>query len=155
MKLSNAVPLYLEDFHVGDYFETASVVMTKEDIISFATHFDPQHFHLDQETAKDSLFNGLAASGWHTNGVSMRLIVQSGLNIINGIIGLGVDEVRWPKPVRPNDSIYVRGDILEVIPSNSKPEWGVVKIRWQTFNQHHEVVASMLPSLWVKRRDAV
>lgn len=118
---------------------------------SFAAEFDPQPFHLDEQAARGSLFGGLAASGWHTAAVTMRLLVESELKPAGGIIGAGFDEFRWPGPVRPGNELRVECEILEVRPSKSRPDQGMVKFRTTTLNQHDEVVQMTVGNLVVPR----
>ena len=130
---------YLEDFAVGQKFGGAE--RTRVDaarIKSFAAEFDPQPFHLDENAAQSSIFRGLAASGWHTAAITMRLLVASELQPAGGIVGAGFDEFRWPAPVRPGDELRVETEVLEVRPSKSRPEVGIVKIRTTTYNQKNE-----------------
>lgn len=130
--------LYLEDLHVGQTFTTGSVTVTTEAIKAFAREFDPQPFHLDEAAAGDSLFAGLAASGWHTAALSMRLLVD-GLPIAGGLIGVG-GETTWPRPTRPGDTLTVHIEVLEITPSRSRPDRGMVRTRNETRNQHGEPV---------------
>ena len=123
-------------------------------IKSFAAEFDPQQFHLDENAAKGSIFRGLAASGWHTAAMTMKLLVASELQPAGGIVGAGFDEFRWPTPVRPGDELRVESEILEVRPSKSRPEIGVVKVRTTTFNQKNEPVQVSVGNLMVPRRSA-
>ena len=131
--------LYLEDLHVGQRFGSGTHLMEEAKIKEFATEFDPQSFHLDEAAAKGSVFGGLAASGWHTAAVAMRLLVDGGLPLANGIIGLGGD-LAWPKPTRPGDTLHVESEILEIVPSRSKPSQAIVKVRSTTLNQNGEAV---------------
>lgn len=146
---------YLEDFAVGQKFGGAE--RTRVDaarIKSFAAEFDPQPFHLDENAAQSSIFRGLAASGWHTAAITMRLLVASELQPAGGIVGAGFDEFRWPAPVRPGDELRVETEVLEVRPSKSRPEVGIVKIRTTTYNQKNEAVQINVGSLMVPRRRA-
>jgi acyl dehydratase len=131
-------PLYLEDLRVGQTFTTGSVTVTTEAIKAFARDYDPQPFHLDEVAARDSLFGGLAASGWHTAALSMRLLVD-GLPIAGGLIGVG-GETTWPRPTRPGDTLTVHIEVLEITPSKSRPDRGMVRTRNETRNQHGEPV---------------
>lgn len=133
-----AEPLYLEDLHVGQTFVTGSVIVTAEAIKAFARDYDPQPFHLDEAAARDSLFGGLAASGWHTAALSMRLLVD-GLPFAGGLIGVG-GETTWPRPTRPGDTLTVHVEILEITPSKSRPDRGMVRTRNETRNQHGDPV---------------
>jgi acyl dehydratase len=143
--------LYLDDLYVGQRFTSGSFHMTEAKIKSFAAEFDPQPFHLDQAAAKASVFGGLAASGWHTAAVAMRLLVDGGLPFGNGIIGLGGD-LAWPKPTRPGDTLHVESEILEIVLSRSKPNQAIVKVRSTTLNQDGEVVHSFTSKCLVLKR---
>jgi acyl dehydratase len=144
---------YLEDLRIGQRFFSASERLTLEEIARFAAEYDPQPFHLDEVAARSSLLEGLAASGWHTAAVSMRLLVGGGLPIAGGIIGTG-GELLWLKPVRPGDTLHVETEVLEVVPSRSKPDRGMVRVRALTINQDGETVQSFTPLLVVPRRPA-
>jgi acyl dehydratase len=130
--------LYLEDLHVGQTFTTGSITVTTEAIKAFARDYDPQPFHLDEAAAEASLFGGLAASGWHTAALSMRLLVD-GLPFAGGLIGVG-GETTWPRPTRPGDTLTVHIEVLEITPSRSRPDRGMVRTRNETRNQHGEPV---------------
>ena len=143
--------LYLDDLKVGQRFTTASQTMDTAEIKAFAAQFDPQPFHLSEEAAKDSLFGGLAASGWHTAAVTMRLLVETGPRLAGGVIGAS-GEVKWPQPTRPGDTLHVESEVLAVTPSRSRPERGIVAMRSTTFNQRDEVVQLMTANLVVARR---
>jgi acyl dehydratase len=143
---------YLEDFEVGQIIETDRLTVTESMIIDFAQEFDPQPFHTDAAAARNSMFRGLAASGWHICAITMGMVVRSGLKIANGHVGMGIDSIRWPRSVRPGDSLRVTIEILEIRPSQSQPGWGVVKVRWITLNQDGETVAEILPNYWVQAR---
>ena len=130
--------LYLEDLRVGQTFTTGSVTVTTEAIKAFARDYDPQPFHLDEAAAEDSLFGGLAASGWHTAALSMRLLVD-GLPFAGGLIGVG-GETTWPRPTRPGDTLTVHVEVLEITPSKSRPDRGMVRTRNETRNQNGEPV---------------
>ena len=144
--------LFLEDLHVGDRFGSDSLEVTEEEIIAFAQDFDPQPFHLDQRAAEQSVFKGLVASGWHTAAMSMKLFVTGELHLAGGSVGLGVDELRWPRPVKPGDRLRLETEILEVRPSKSKPDRGVIRIRNVTTNQDGLVVQTFVASVLVRRR---
>ncbi len=131
--------LFLEDMVVGQRFTSATYPMDEARIKSFAAEFDPQPFHLDEAAAQASVFKGLAASGWHTAAVAMRLIVTGGLPFGSGAIGMG-GEIEWPRPTRPGDILHVESEILEIIPSRSKPNQGIVRVRSTTLNQKGEAV---------------
>ena len=143
---------YLEDFEPGQKFASGRLSVEAARIKSFATEFDPQPFHLDENSARDSFFKGLAASGWHTAAITMRLLVDSELEPAGGIIGAGFDEMRWPRPVRPGDELHVESEVLEVRPSTSRPEQGVIKVRTTTLNQNNEPVQMFVGNLIVLRR---
>ena len=143
---------YLEDFEPGQSFGSGSLRVDAERIKSFAREFDPQPFHLDDAAARASLFGGLAASGWHTAALTMRLLVESELKPAGGIVGAGFDEFRWPRPVRPGDELRVQSEVLEVRASKSQPEKGIIKLRTTTFNQDDEPVQVTVGNLIVPRR---
>jgi acyl dehydratase len=145
---------YLEDFAVGQTFGSARLRIDAERIKSFAAEFDPQPFHLDEETARDTFFRGLAASGWHTAALTMRLLVESELEPAGGVIGAGFDEFRWPRPVRPGDELHLISEVLEVRPSKSRPEQGMIKVRTTTLNQNDQPVQISVGNLVVPRRPA-
>jgi acyl dehydratase len=144
--------LFLEDLHVGDRFGSTTFEVTEESIIAFARDFDPQPFHLDKAAAGKSVFEELVASGWHTAAMSMKLFVTGGLRLAGGSVGLGVDELRWPRPVRPGDTLRLETEILDVRASQSKPDRGVIRIRNVTTNQRDEVVQTFVASVLVRRR---
>ena len=143
--------LYLEDLHVGQRFISAAQTLDAAEIKRFAAEYDPQPFHLDEVAAQATLFGGLAASGWHTAAITMRLLVDRGLPIAGGIIGTG-GELLWTKPVRPGDTLHVECEILEIIPSRSRPDRGSVRVRCLTLNQDGETVQSFSPKIVVPRR---
>jgi acyl dehydratase len=149
---------YFEDFHVGDIRETGSWTVTREEIVAFARQFDPQPFHLDEEAARRSPYGGLIASGWHTASICMRLVVDSALSGETGESGSlgspGADELRWVKPVRPGDTLTVRIEVVEVTPSKSKPDRGLVRLRYTVRNQNGEEVMSLLAMGIVRKRPA-
>jgi acyl dehydratase len=143
----------LEDFAAGQVYRGASRArVDPERIKSFAAEFDPQPFHLNEAAAHASLFQGLAASGWHTAALTMRLLVDSDLKPAGGIIGAGFDELRWPLPVRPGDELRVESEILEVRPLKSRTDRGVVKLRTTTLNQRGEAVQVSVGNIFVPRR---
>jgi acyl dehydratase len=146
---SNA--LFLEDLRVGQRFSSGLHTIDEAQIKAFAAQFDPQPFHLDGEAAKTTLFGGLAASGWHTAAITMKLLVESGLPLAGGIVGSG-GEISWPKPTRPGDTLTVHSEIEDVIPSRSRPERGLIRVRSETRNQHGEIVQTMIMKLVVPRR---
>jgi acyl dehydratase len=149
-----AVPeggLYLDDLAVGQRFESGSAIVSREDIKTFAAQFDPQPFHLDEGAAGKSLFGGLAASGWHTAALTMRLLVTGGAPIAGGVVGVSV-EINWPRPTRPGDELRVFSEVAEIIPSRSKPDRGIVVVRSETRNQRGEVVQTLTSKLMVPRK---
>jgi len=143
--------LYLEDLHVGQRFMSATHVVTVDEIKAFARQFDPQPFHLDEGAAARSLLGGLAASGWHTAALTRRLLVGGGAPIAGGVIGAGV-EVAWPRPTRPGDELHVASEVMEVTPSRSKPDRGIVVLRSETRNQRGEAVQVLTSRLVVPRK---
>jgi acyl dehydratase len=143
---------YLEDFAVGQTYGSGRARIEGDRIKSFATEFDPQPFHLDDDAARNSIFRGLAASGWHTAALTMRLLVESELKPAGGIVGAGFDEFRWPHPVRPGDELRVESEVIEVRPSKSRPEQGLIKVRTTTFNQDGKAVQILVSNLVVPRR---
>lgn len=144
--------IYLDDLQPGISFGSGSLFVDADMIRRFAVEYDPQPFHLDDAAAQDTLFHGLAASGWHTAALTMRLLVDGGLPIAGGIVGAGMDEVRWPKPVRPGDTLHLRSEVLEVRPSKSRPDRGLAKIRVTTLNARQEAVQVLVANLVVPRR---
>jgi acyl dehydratase len=145
---------YLEDLKVGDRFGSDTIEVTQETIFEFARQFDPQAFHLDVEAAERSIFKELTASGWHTAAMSMRLFVTGEFKPAGGSIGLAVDELRWPQPVRPGDVLQLETEILDVRKSRSKPDRGIIRIRNVTTNQRGEIVQTFLAFVMVRRRPA-
>jgi len=143
---------YLEDFEPGQKFGSGQLSVEATRIKSFAAEFDPQPFHLNEDSARETFFNGLAASGWHTAAMTMRLLVDSELKPAGGIIGAGFDEMRWPRPVRPGDRLHVESEVLDVRPSKSRPDQGVIKVRTTTLNQNGESVQLFVGNLIVLRR---
>ncbi len=144
--------LYLDDLAAGQVYRSGETTVSEAEIVRFADEFDPQPFHLDAEAARATFFGGLAASGWHTAALTMRLLVDSEMRIAGGIIGAGMDEVRWPKPLRPGDTIRLESEVLEVRPSRSRPSQGLAKVRTTTLNQHGEAVQVLVANLLVVRR---
>jgi acyl dehydratase len=145
--------LYLEDLETGQVFRGSTrIKVTVEDIVRFAREYDPQPFHLDDKAAKESIFGGLAASGWHTAAMTMRLLVDGDCRIAGGLIGLGFEELRWPRPVRPGDELHLQSEILEKRESKSRRDQGLIKLRNSTFNQHDEPVQVSVGTLIVPRR---
>jgi len=143
---------YLEDFEPGQIFGSGRLRVDRERIKSFGTEFDPQPFHVDESAARDSFFKGLAASGWHTAAMTMRLLVEGELKPAGGTIGAGIDELRWPRPVRPDDELRVESEILEVRASKSRPDQGLIKVKTTTLNQNGDAVQMFVGNLIVRRR---
>jgi acyl dehydratase len=135
---------YFEDFQVGDIFDLGSITVTEEEIIRFARQFDPQPFHTDPVLARDSIFGGLVASGWHTTAMFMRLFFDGLLHETASIASPGVDDVHWLKPVRPGDVLRARFTVIESTPSKSKTSLGIVRSRCEVFNQADELVMSLV-----------
>jgi acyl dehydratase len=150
--MGTTAPLFLEDLEAGQTFRSGSVTVEPERAKAFAAEFDPQPFHLDEAAAAGSLFGGLVASGWYTAALSMRLIVESDFRIAGGLIGAGLEEVRWPRPVRPGDALRVESEVLEVRSSRSKPDRGIVRVRNTTLNQDGDPVMIQVATLIVPRR---
>jgi acyl dehydratase len=144
--------LYLEDFAVGQVFDSGRLRVDKEAIMAFAAQFDPQPYHLDEEAARKSVFGGLAASGWHTAALTMRLLVESEFRPAGGILGVGFEELSWPRPVRPGDELRTKSEVLDVRPSKSRPDRGLIRVRTTTFNQNGEAVQIYTGNLLVPRR---
>ena len=143
--------LYLDDLQVGQRFTSDTHALDEAQVIAFASQFDPQPFHLDAAAAKGTLFGGLAASGWHTAAITMRLMVTGGVPIAGGLVGAGGD-ISWPRPTRPDDVLRVESEVLEITPSRSRPDRGMVKVRSETRNQRGEVVQVLEARLVVPRR---
>lgn len=143
---------YLQDLHVGDRFNSGEYEVSEVAIVNFAREFDPQIFHLDPHRAKATIFQGLVASGWHTAAITMRLLVTSDLKLAGGAVGLGVDELRWPNPVRPGDRLRVELEIVEVRLSRTKPDRGIVRINYATRNQKNEIVMTLTATALVPKR---
>jgi acyl dehydratase len=149
----NRKPLYYDDLQVGNTFQTATHALDTEQIKRFAKQFDPQPFHLDEAAALESMFGGLAASGWHTAAITMQLLVTSGPPLVNGIVGAAA-EVEWKAPTRPGDVLHVCSEVLTLTPSRSRPDRGMVVMRSDTLNQRGEVVQTLTAKLMVARRPA-
>jgi acyl dehydratase len=149
--IGRSTPLYLEDLRVGQRFTSGLYHMDENGIKAFAAEFDPQPFQLDEAVAQTGIFRGLSASGWHTAAVTMRLLVTGGLPLADGIIGLS-GELAWPKPTRPGDTLRVESEILEILPSRSKPNQAVVRVRSTTLNQHREPVYVFTAKVLVFKR---
>lgn len=146
--------LFLEDLEVGQVYRTGTYVMTAEEIKSFARQYDAQPFHMDEVAARDSLFEALCASGWHTAAITMKLVVAGPFRPAGGHIGARLEELRWPRPTRPGDELRVETEVLEVRTSESRPEYGWTRVRTTTFNQNDEVAQTYVGNLIVRRKAA-
>jgi acyl dehydratase len=143
--------LYLDDLYVGQRFTSGTYLVEAARIKEFAAEFDPQPFHLDETAAQASVFKGLVASGWHTAAIAMRLLVNGGLPLADGLIGFG-GEVSWPRPTRPGDILHVESEIVEIEPSRSKSHQGIVTVRGEMLNQKGEAVYQLIAKLLVTKR---
>jgi acyl dehydratase len=142
---------WFDDLALGMRFKSAEKLVTREDIKRFAAEFDPQPYHLDEAAAENTALGGLAASGWHTAAIAMRLATDLRPFGPHPLLGIGVDDLRWLKPVRPGDMLHIEGEVIELTPSQTKPQ-GIVKVRWTAFNQHGEPVYTFTPIGIVPRR---
>jgi len=149
--MTTAGYLYLEDLQVGQRFTSGTYLMEASAIKAFAAEFDRQPFHMDEAAAQASIFHGLSASGWHTGAATMRLLTTGGLPFASGLIGLG-GEISWPRPTRPGDILRVESEILQITPSRSKPDRGIVTVRCTTFNQHEQEVQVLTTKILIFRR---
>jgi acyl dehydratase len=147
-----ARPCYLEDFAVGERYAGGAATVDLAGIKAFAAAFDPQPFHLDEAAATASIFGRLVASGWHTMALTMRLLVEGELRSLWGLVGLGADELRWPRPVVPGDVLSVEWEVLEVRPSSSKPDRGTARLLVTTRNQRSETVLTLVTTILLPRR---
>ena len=145
---------YLDDYVVGQVFNSGRLRVERKAIVAFAKEFDPQPYHLDEEAARNSVFGGLVASGWHTAALTMRLLVESEFRPAGGILGVGLDELSWPRPVRPGDELHVTTEVLDVQPSKSRSDRGMIRVRNTTFNHNDEAVQIFIPKIIVPRRPA-
>jgi acyl dehydratase len=144
---------YFEDFAVGQVFVSSRRLQVgKDDIVAFAKQFDPQPFHLDEQAARNSIFGGLVASGWHTAALTMRLVTESEFRSATGTTGLGFDQLRWPVAVRPGDELHIESEVLDMRTSRSRPDYGVMKMRIKTVNQQGQVVQELIANELVPRR---
>jgi acyl dehydratase len=144
--------LYLEDFTTGSRYEAGPIAVDRDELIAFAKRYDPQPFHTDPAAAERTLFGGLAASGWMTASLTMRMLVDSGHGPVGGFIARQVESMEWPRPVRAGDTLSATSEVVEVIPSRTKPDRGMVKMRTETRNQKGEVVQLLTALLVVPRR---
>ncbi|HAF54998.1 MAG TPA: dehydratase [Thauera sp.] len=145
-------PHYLDDLSVGQKFGSGRRRLELDAIRAFAAEFDPQPFHLDEVAAQETLFRGLAASGWHTAAVTMRLLVDSEFRPAGGVVGAGLEELRWPRPARPGDELRLEIEVLDVRPSKSRPEQGIVRVQVTTLNQDDATLQVYVANLVVQRR---
>jgi len=144
---------YFEDFEPGHMVEVQGPTVTREEIVEFASKYDPQPFHVDEAKARESIYHGIIASGWHTVALCMRMNCDAYLLDAASIGSSGVDQVRWLKPVRPGDRLALRMTVLEKKASQSRPEIGVVRHRWDVFNQNQELVMEMTGVGLYRRRN--
>jgi len=144
--------VFFEDLKPGQIFSSGTIRVDAEEIKAFAAQYDPQPFHLDETTAQHTFFRGLAASGWHTAALTMRLLVGSDFKPAGGLIGAGLEELSWPRPVRPGDELKVDVEILEVRSSRSRPHQGIAKIKTTTLNQHGKAVQVYVANIVVLGR---
>lgn len=142
---------FLDDLQVVQRFVSESHVVDEAQIVRFAREFDPQPFHLDADAATHTVFAGLVASGWHTAAITMRLLVDGGAPIAGGIVGVG-GAITWPRPTRPGDILRVHSEVVEITPSRSRPDRGLVSIHTETRNQHGDVVQTFVAKILVPRR---
>ena len=145
---------FFEELQLGDTFRTAEITVTEAEIIAFGQRFDPQPFHTDGEAAKPTLFGRLVASGWHTAALSMGLMVRGEMRLDGGVIGQGVEGLRWPRPVLPGDRLRVVTEILELRPAPARPDRGLIKLHCRTLNQTGKAVQDMTATLLIARRPA-
>jgi acyl dehydratase len=144
---------WFDDLKLGMRFRSGEATVTADDIKRFASEFDPQPFHLDEVAAEATAFKGLAASGWHTAAIAMRLAVQVRPFGPHPLMGAGVDDLRWMKPVRPGDTLHLEGEVVELVPSRTRPQ-GIARVKWTAYNQHGEAVYTFNPIGIVPRRPA-
>jgi acyl dehydratase len=150
--VTRASPLYFEDFKPGDRFESASLTISEAMIVDYARFYDPQVFHTDAQAAKHTVYGGLIASGLQTIGLTFKLFLETGVLTACRLGSPGLDEIRWKAPVRPRDTLRVVAEVLEIRPSTSKPDRGIVRILYTTLNQHGETVATLIGNQICRRR---
>ena len=148
-----ASPMFFEDFEVGTTEEFGEYLVTEEEILEFASKYDPQAFHLSDEAAKATLFGGLCASGWHTCAIAMRMLVDNMPEINKSLGSPGIDELRWTKPVFPGDTLRVKTTVLSKTNSRSRPDVGSLQMQNEVFNQKNELVMSNKPIVIYRKRD--
>jgi len=144
---------WFDDLKVGMRFSSETTTVSRDDILRFAAEFDPQPFHLDEAAAENTILGGLAASGWHTAAIAMRLAITARPFGPHPLFGAGVDELRWMKPVRPGDTLQLEGEVVELVPSRTKPQ-GIARIKWTAYNQKGEAVYTFNPIAIVPTRPA-
>lgn len=147
-------PRYWDDYEIGQTFDLGSTSFTADEIVSFARQYDPQSFHVDAAAARQSMFGGLIASGWHVTAKLMRLFVDNYVDQRTALGSPGVDEVRWLKPVRPGDTLSASVECAGKVPSRSRPEMGIVHEQWRATNQKGELVMTLKGTNMVRRRPA-
>ena len=143
---------YFEDFHVGDTFDLGPLTVTAEEIMAFARQFDPQYFHTDPESAKDSIFGGLIASGWHVGALFTRMYVDGLLSEMAGMGSPGLEQIRWLLPARPDDTLHGRVTVTDARVSKSRPTMGILRVNCELFNQHHELLMTIIGTNYVGRK---
>ncbi len=146
--------LHYEDLQVGNRFNTGEHTVTAEEIVEFARRHDPQPFHTDAEAAKGTLFGQLVASGWHTAAISMGLMVRGEMPLNGGVIGQGVESLRWPRPVKPGDRLRVVMEVVGLEPHPARPGFGNLRLLCRTLNQDGKAVQEMTAHLLIARRPA-
>jgi acyl dehydratase len=149
---STAPRVWFEDLHVGREFVSREYEITETEVVAFARHYDPQPFHIDPVAARETFFEGLAASGWHTAAVTMRLVAES-LPLAGGIVGAGTDHLSWPRATRPGDRLHVKSVVESLRPLRSKPDRGLVIFRCTTCDHRDDPVQILMPKLFVPLRD--
>ena len=152
--VSGQATRYFEDYVPGFSIDCGSFTLDQAEIIAFAERYDPQPFHVDPRAAKDGPYGGIIASGWHTASMMMRKVVENFLSAASSIGAAGVDEIRWPRPVRPGDTLHVRAEILEARRSRSKPDRGIIRTRMEIANQDGELAMTAIATNFVLARHA-
>ena len=145
---------YLDDLTPGQRFTSPGITLTEAEIIDFAWRYDPQSFHLDANAAANSPYGGLIASGFQSLAICFRLFIQSGILAESSMGSPGIDELRWLAPVRPGDTLHSHIEVQEVRPSNSKPDRGIARLKYQAINQRGEVVLGFIVNHLLRRRPA-
>ncbi len=143
---------YFEDYEAGRVYELGSVQVELAEVVEFATRYDPQYFHIDESRAKESIYGGIIASGWHTASMMMRIFADNFLSDVSSMGSPGLDELRWYLPVRPGDTLFVSAIVLETRLSKSKPDRGVMRTRTEVHNQSHTLVLSSTAVNFMRRR---